>query len=82
VQDLICKRGLGRDAEVQALEDALCLVFLETQFAELAARMTDDKTVDVLRKTLRKMSAAAKQHAVGFELGERERGLLERALSA
>ena len=29
---------LGRDAEVQTLEDALCLVFLETQLAEIAAR--------------------------------------------
>jgi len=27
---IICKKGLGRDAEVQVLEDALCLVFLET----------------------------------------------------
>jgi hypothetical protein len=82
VQDLVRKRGLGRDPEVQALEDALCLVFLETQLAELATRMPDEKLVDVLRKTLRKMSPAGKRHAVGLELGPRERSLVERALQA
>lgn len=83
VQDLVRKRGLGRgDAEVQALEDALCLVFLETQLAELATRMPDEKLVDVLRKTLRKMSPAGKRYAVGLEQEPRERSLLARALQA
>ena len=40
VPDLLHKRGLARgDAEAQALEDALCLVFLETQYRELAERL-------------------------------------------
>ena len=38
VQALVTKRGLGRDPDAQVLEDALCLVFVETQFHELAAR--------------------------------------------
>jgi hypothetical protein len=79
VQDLVRKRGLGRDPEAQALEDALCLVFLETQLAEIAARMPDEKLTDVLRKTLRKMSPAARALAAELPLGERERGLLARA---
>jgi len=82
VQDLVRKRGLGRDPEVQTVEDALCLVFLETQLAEIASRMPDEKLVDVLRKTLRKMSPAAKGLAGGLELGVRERDLLQRALRA
>ena len=82
VQDLVRKRGLGRDPEVQAFEDALCLVFLETQLADLASRMPDEKLVDVLHKTLRKMSPAAKGFAGALELGARERLLLQRALHA
>ena len=39
VQDLVRKRGLGKDPEVQTLEDALCLVFIETQLRDLAARL-------------------------------------------
>jgi hypothetical protein len=81
VQDLVRKRGLGRDPEVQALEDALCLVFLETQLAELAARMDDAKLLDVVRKTLRKMSPAAHAHAQALPLAPRERELLARAVA-
>jgi hypothetical protein len=59
VQDLVRKRGLGKDPEVQTLEDALCLVFLETQFHDLAARLDRDKLDGVVDKTLKKMSPAA-----------------------
>src|SRR5262245_61515578 len=81
VQDLVRKRGLGRgDPEVQALEDALCLVFLETQFADLSERMDAGKLVPVLRKTLRKMSPDAIALAGGLPLAPRERELLGRAV--
>ncbi|MGH9672085.1 MAG: DUF4202 family protein, partial [Bryobacteraceae bacterium] len=65
----------------QALEDALCLVFLETQYDDLAARLDQAKMIDVLRKTLRKMSAQAKSLALGMELSAGGRTLLEKALS-
>jgi hypothetical protein len=62
VQDLVRKRGLGKtdDPEVQAVEDALCLVFIETQYDELAAKLDDDKMTDVVDKTLKKMSPDAR----------------------
>ena len=62
VQDLIHKRGLGRieDAELQAFEDALCLVFIETQYDDLAGRLAEDTMNDVVDKTLKKMSPAAR----------------------
>jgi hypothetical protein len=59
VQAIVRKQHLDVDPEVQALEDAMCLVFLETQFDELAARLDRDHMVEVLRKTMRKMSGAA-----------------------
>lgn len=60
VQGIVRKQGLGRDPEVQTFEDALCLVFLETQFAELRARLADDvKLAEVVRRTAAKMSARA-----------------------
>jgi len=79
VQELVCKRGLGRDPEVQVLEDALCLVFLETQLADLASRTEPAKLVDILRKTLRKMSPAAIARARELPLGAAERALLAQA---
>ena len=55
VGSLIRKEGLGRDPETQALEDAACLVFLETGFDDFSRRHPDDKVVDIVAKTWRKM---------------------------
>jgi hypothetical protein len=68
VQDIVRKRGLGRDKDVQTLEDALCLVFLETQFADLNQRLSRDVMVNVVRKTWRKMSPDAQALALKLEI--------------
>ena len=54
------KRGLGRDAMAQTLEDCACLVFFETELATFAAKQSPEKVADVLAKTWRKMSPAAR----------------------
>ena len=59
VAELVVRHGLGRDPETQLVEDAACLVFAETQLAELAARLDADKLHAVLAKTRAKMSPAA-----------------------
>jgi hypothetical protein len=79
VQELVQKRGLGRDPEVQALEDALCLIFLETQLAGLARRLEPEKLRGVLRRTLRKMSPRAVELARSLPLAPAERALVEGA---
>ena len=55
VQEIVQKRRLASDPEVQTFEDALCLVFLETQLTDFATRYAD-KADDVLAKTMEKMS--------------------------
>jgi hypothetical protein len=81
VKQLIHKQGLGRDPDVQALEDGLCLVFFETQFTDLRSRMDSEKLVDVLRKTWRKMSPEGQRLARSLPLDAADRELLERALA-
>jgi Domain of unknown function (DUF4202) len=82
VQAIVSKKGLGRDAEVQVHEDALCLVFLETQFDALAAQVgDDDKMIEILRKTARKMSPAALAAAGSLPLSPEGAALLERAVA-
>ena len=49
VQDIVQKKQLATDPEVQAFEDALCLVFLQDQLDEFAGRYAD-KAADVLEK--------------------------------
>jgi hypothetical protein len=56
VGEIIAKKRLASDPEVQALEDALCLVFIQTQYDELAGRLDSDKMETVVAKTLAKMS--------------------------
>ena len=81
VQEIVRKQGLGKDPEVQALEDALCLVFLETQLHELASRTEPEKMVDIIRKTAKKMSEPALELAVGLKLPDEDRVLISRALA-
>jgi hypothetical protein len=85
VQGIVEKRGLGRDGAdpaVQVHEDALCLVFLETQLAATADQLGDDKTVEVIRKAAAKMSAAGLAQVAAIPLGEHERALVARATGA
>lgn len=82
VQAIVAKRGLGHDPEVQVHEDALCLVFLETQFDDLAAQIDDDaKMIDILRKTAAKMSPAGLAAAAELPLSPAAAELLGRALA-
>jgi hypothetical protein len=82
VGEVIRKVRLRSDPVVQVHEDALCLVFMEMQFDELDERLGDEKMVDVLRKTLAKMSDAAKKEALAFPLTPAQQGLVSRALAA
>jgi len=80
VQELIRRVDLRGDPEAQALEDALCLVFLETQLGDVATRLEDAKMIDVIRKTLRKMSAGGRACVAKLPLPAGGRELLARAL--
>jgi hypothetical protein len=81
VRHIVLKRGLKVDPDTQAMEDALCLSFLEHEFSAFAAKHPDEKVVDILQKTWRKMSERGRELAMGLELGARARELLEAALA-
>ncbi len=80
VQDLNLKKNFPADAECRVLEDALCLVFLEFQFAALATKSDDEKMINALRKSWDKMTDAARAEALKLPFGEREKSLVEQAL--
>jgi uncharacterized protein DUF4202 len=60
IGDFMHKRALRTDRRAQQYEDVLCLVFLESQFTDFAARTDADKLDGIVTKTLAKMSDAAK----------------------
>ena len=79
-QLLVARKNFPADDESRVLEDALCLVFLEHQFAALAKKTTEEKLVNAVRKSWEKMTDAARNRALALPLAPAERQLIERAL--
>jgi hypothetical protein len=82
VQALNLKKQFPEDPHSRVLEDALCLVFLEFQFAELAAKTDAAKIISVLQKSWQKMSEAGRAEALKLKFGRHEQRLLTAALKA
>ncbi len=69
------------DPEAQALEDAACLVFLETELSEFMREQPRDKVIDVLRKTWnKKMSPKGRPLALDLTLPAEAQDLIRAAL--
>jgi len=82
VQFLVQKRQLKIDAEVQLLEDIICLVFLEYYFLDFARQHPVEKVVDILQKTWPKMTLQGQQLALQLPLPAAARDLIGIALGA
>jgi hypothetical protein len=65
----------------QLVEDAACLVFIETQLASVAAQLDRDHLLDVIRKTAKKMSPEAIAAVATIPLGADEQAVLAEALA-
>lgn len=82
VQALNLKEDFPNDPECRVLEDALCLVFLEFQFAALTEKTSEDKMINALVKAWNKMTPNARAEASKLNYAPREKALLEKALAA
>ena len=76
VISLVRKEQFPEDPESRVLEDALCLVFIETQLADFSATKTREKTIDIIRKTWEKMTPTAQAMAAGLDLSPAVRALI------
>src|SRR5690606_33579541 len=66
VKAIILKRGIKQDADVQVMENVLCLVFLQYQF-ESFRQENDEKIVGIIQKSLLKMDEAGRQQALTMD---------------
>ena len=82
VQTIVRKRDLAHDPDVQVLEDALCLVFVETQFTDLTTQLGEEHMVDVVAKTLRKMTDAGREAALAMPLDDESLRIVTKALES
>lgn len=81
VRHIQLKRELSPHSDSQAMEDALCLSFLEHEFAEFAERHPDEKVIAIVGKTWRKMSERGHELARSIAFQGRAQRLIGRALS-
>jgi hypothetical protein len=81
VAEIVQKHGLRKNADVQTMEDALCLAFLERDLVAFAQKHDDDKLVHILKETWQKMSDAGHRAALSVvpQLPERLQRLVVKA---
>jgi uncharacterized protein YihD (DUF1040 family) len=84
VSQIILKKRIKVDADVQTMENALCLVFLEFQFEDFRKKYTNepDKIVNILRKSLLKMDAHGHNFALRLPYSDDGLSLISQALQA
>lgn len=82
VKALLLKRQLHTDPDTQMLEDVICLVFIEYYLEEFAEKHEPQKVVDILQKTLRKMSPRAIEAAAKIPVSEKIKLLIHQALQS
>jgi hypothetical protein len=81
---IVKKEQLKKNRDSQALENVVDVVFLEHYLDEFLAKYAaydDDKIVDILGKTLRKMSPKGHAAALALPMPERTRRLVEAAVA-
>ncbi|XMO86475.1 DUF4202 domain-containing protein [Algibacter sp. AS12] len=81
VKAIILKKLIKKNEESQTLEDTICLVFLDYYFEEFAAKHSDDKIIDILKKTWVKMSNKGHEAALGLPFSEKSLALVKQAIS-
>ncbi len=81
VQQIIRKENLRSSHDVQVMEDALCLVFLEFQFEDFLTRHDDTKMVRIIKRSWGKMSLAGRDAALKLSFSPAAQRLLHLALA-
>lgn len=81
VRSLLKKERIKTDPDAQALEDTICLCFLENYFADFAPRHEEEKVIGILRKTWGKMSPVGHAAALKLPMKPDAARLVQKALS-
>ncbi|GAB1308967.1 hypothetical protein KH5_16500 [Urechidicola sp. KH5] len=81
VQALLQKKQLKRNANTQLLEDVICLVFLTHYFEKFSKKYSEDKLIDILQKTWKKMSSKGHEFALKIPFSESSKSIIAKALA-
>ncbi len=78
---LLQKKKLKKDLETQCLEDVICLVFLEFYYEAFFIKHTEEKVIDIVKKTWNKMSEKGQDAALKLSFSPQGLSLIQKALS-
>lgn len=81
VAAILMKQGIKQDPDVQVMENALCLVFLQYQY-ETFHPAHEEKIVEILRKSLLKMDDAGHRQALTLPYSAKGLDYIRQALAA
>jgi hypothetical protein len=81
VEFLLLKKQLKKNADTQTLEDVVCLVFLEYYFLKFSEKYSEEKLIDIVQKTWKKMSKKGHKAALELKLPDTALALITKALS-
>jgi hypothetical protein len=81
VRAINLKQAPTENKDVQAMEDALCLTFLEHELTDFCAKHDDAKVIDIVQKTWRKISERGHELALSLQLHDRAKALVQQALA-
>ncbi|MGI1678381.1 MAG: DUF4202 domain-containing protein [Cellvibrionaceae bacterium] len=70
VTSLLTKQQIKLNPLAQALEDVICLVFIEYYLEDFAAKHSEEKLISIIKKTWAKMSDRGQQAALKLPIKE------------
>lgn len=78
---LLLKKQLKKNADTQTLEDVVCLVFLEFYFSAFSKKYSEEKLIEIVQKTWKKMSVKGRKAALELKLSDSSMAFITKALS-
>ncbi|MGI4020220.1 MAG: DUF4202 domain-containing protein [Janthinobacterium lividum] len=81
VKALLLKKNLNQNPDTQLIEDVICLVFVEFYLDDFTKKHSEEKMVDILRKTLKKISPQGIEAALKISMTEHVKDLIMQAAS-
>jgi hypothetical protein len=79
-RQILLKQKIKVDHDVQTMENALCLVFLQFQYEDFHPKYEADKVINILKKSLLKMDAHGHQFALTLPYSDQGLHYIQEAL--
>tara|TARA_B100000809_G_scaffold32497_1_gene28373 strand:- start:46329 stop:46916 length:588 start_codon:yes stop_codon:yes gene_type:complete len=77
---LLQKKQLKKNEDTQTVEDVICLVFLQFYFDDFIAKHPEEKMIDIVMKTWKKMSEKGHDAALQLSYSETSLTIVKKAL--